>query len=255
MHLICNFCDTAINVCWAKGNYGRPFQAGREVTQGGPLLAKLFNILVDVVAREWTRLMRETLDFGDMGEEEREAMLRELFAIFYMDDGHIASRDPDFLQRVLDMLVEIFRQMGLETNTKKTQAMVCTLWRIWVQLSQDLYQLMREERGRQDRDEWEIRVVVCWKCSKTMQNRNLCQHLSGVHDIYESEVVEEHLLDRQAGVKHRAVQGKWRRGKGGKIECPVPDFLGELGTPWMLWRHFPDIHPRDTVYIPWEGGP
>ena len=43
-----------------------------------------------------------------MGEEEREAMLRELFAIFYVDDRYIASRDPDFLQRALDMLVEIF---------------------------------------------------------------------------------------------------------------------------------------------------
>jgi hypothetical protein len=31
-----------------------------------------------------------------------------LFAIFYGDDGYIASRDPHFLQRALDMLVNIF---------------------------------------------------------------------------------------------------------------------------------------------------
>ena len=49
---------------------GRPFQAGRGVTQGGPLLEKLFNILANAVACEWMRLMQETLDFGDMGEEE-----------------------------------------------------------------------------------------------------------------------------------------------------------------------------------------
>ena len=82
LRLIRNLWDKAINVCWAKGNYGRPFQAGRGVTQGGPLSAKLFNILVDAVAREWTRLMRETLDFGEMGEERWEVMLRALFAIF-----------------------------------------------------------------------------------------------------------------------------------------------------------------------------
>ena len=57
-------------------------------------------------------MMRETLDFGGVGEEEREVMIGELFAIFYVDDGYIASRDPDFLQRALDMLVEIFRRTG-----------------------------------------------------------------------------------------------------------------------------------------------
>ena len=107
LRLIRNFWDTSINVCRAKGNYGQPFQAGCGVTQGGPLSAKLFNILVDAVAREWKRLMQETLDFGGAGEREKEAMLGELFAIFYVDDGYIASRDPDFLQKALDMLVEI----------------------------------------------------------------------------------------------------------------------------------------------------
>ncbi len=52
-------------MCRAKGNYGRPFKAGRGVTQGGALSAKLFNILVDTVVREWMRLMRETLDDSD----------------------------------------------------------------------------------------------------------------------------------------------------------------------------------------------
>ena len=89
-------------------------------------MAKLFNILVDAVAQEWKRLMQETLDFGGAGEEEREEIIGELFAIFYVDDGYIAFRDPDFLQRALDMPVDIFRWTGLETNTAKTQAMVCT---------------------------------------------------------------------------------------------------------------------------------
>ena len=163
LRLIRNFWDTAINVCWARGNYGKQFKAGRGVTQGGPLSAKLFNILVDAVAREWKRLMRETLDFGGVGEEEREVMIGELFAIFYVDDGYIASRDPDFLQRALDMLVEIFRRTGLETNTAKTQAMVCTPEKIQVQLSQESYRLMREGNGGQDRDEWEESVAVCRK--------------------------------------------------------------------------------------------
>jgi hypothetical protein len=41
----------AIMVCCASGNYGTLFKAGRGVTQGGSLSAKLFNILVDAAAR------------------------------------------------------------------------------------------------------------------------------------------------------------------------------------------------------------
>jgi len=46
-------------VCHASGNYGTPFKAGRGVTQGDPLSAKLFNMLVDAVAHEWLRELRE----------------------------------------------------------------------------------------------------------------------------------------------------------------------------------------------------
>ena len=53
IRLIQNFWCNAVLVCRASGNYSMPFQAGRGVTQGGPSSAKLFNILVDAVAREW----------------------------------------------------------------------------------------------------------------------------------------------------------------------------------------------------------
>jgi hypothetical protein len=58
LRLIRNFWDSATNVCQAKGNYGQPFKAGHRVTQGGPLLARLFNIVVGAKVREWMRLMR-----------------------------------------------------------------------------------------------------------------------------------------------------------------------------------------------------
>ena len=57
--LIRHFWDEATNVCRDSGNYGTPFKAGRGVTQGGPLSAKLFNIMVDVVVREWMHLLRK----------------------------------------------------------------------------------------------------------------------------------------------------------------------------------------------------
>jgi hypothetical protein len=60
LRLISNFRETATNVCRAKGNYGHPFKAGRGVTQGGPLLAKLFNIIVNAVVREWMTCARRS---------------------------------------------------------------------------------------------------------------------------------------------------------------------------------------------------
>jgi len=51
--LIRHFWDEATNVCRASGNYGTPFKAGRDVTQGGPLSAKFFHIMVDVVVQKW----------------------------------------------------------------------------------------------------------------------------------------------------------------------------------------------------------
>jgi hypothetical protein len=68
----------AIMVCRSSGNYGTPFKAGRGVTQGGPLSAKLFNILVDAVACEWFQELRED---GDYGEWELDDLMLTFFSI------------------------------------------------------------------------------------------------------------------------------------------------------------------------------
>ena len=46
------------------------------------------------------------------------------FAIFYVDNAYLASRDAEFLQRTLDLLVSLFARVGLETNVSKTQTMI-----------------------------------------------------------------------------------------------------------------------------------
>jgi hypothetical protein len=79
--LIRNIWDKVTNVCQAKGNYGWPFKASHSVTQGGPLLAKLFNTIVDVVAREWMRLMCKSLNNV---EGNLSKCIKSLFAVFYV---------------------------------------------------------------------------------------------------------------------------------------------------------------------------
>jgi hypothetical protein len=127
IRLIRGYWRNAIMVCRALGNYGTPFKAGRGVTQGGPLSAKLFNIMVDAVAREW---IRDPQEGGGYEEWELDDLISTFFTIFYVDDAYLASRDPEFLQRALDFLVSLFERVGLEMNVSKTQTMICTPGRI-----------------------------------------------------------------------------------------------------------------------------
>ncbi len=110
-------------VCRASGYYRALFHAGRGITQGGPLSAKLFNILVDAVPWECFRRLHEE---SVLGEEESDHLMETFFAVFYVDDAYLASRDPAFLQRAIDLIVKLFARIGLETNVGKSQAMICT---------------------------------------------------------------------------------------------------------------------------------
>jgi hypothetical protein len=243
LRLIRNFWETATNVCHAKENYGRPFKAGRGVTQGGALLAKLFNIVVNAVVRKWMRLMRETLDNS---EGNLAARVKALFAIFYVDDGYIALRDAEFLQEALDILVKTFKRIGLATNTKKMQAMVCTPGRIRVQLPTDSYQRMREVVAAGEETK---RAVVCHVCEKTLQARSLCSHLESTHDIYQQVVVADKLLEKRASIRFKAEQVGCKE----LIKCPFPGCPGKLSSAYMLRWHFRDLHPKDSVEVGWEG--
>jgi hypothetical protein len=230
-------------VCRASVNYGMPFQAGRGITQGGPLSAKLFNVLVDAVAQEWLRELRE----GSVLESDKiDRLMATFFAIFYVDDAYLVSRDPEFLQRVLDVIVGLFSCVGLETNAQKTQTMICIPGRIRIQLPEDSYARLRG--GTTSAGEWNSRMVVCRQCNASMMANSLPQHLAEQHDTYQAVVVPEDYLVPRAGVRYQA-----HPGCNGKIPCPVPGCPGELRDGWILRRYFRDLHPFDRVVVPTEG--
>ena len=120
IRLIQTYWHDAIMVCRASGNYGMPFKAGRGMTQGSPLSAKLFNILVNAVARKWLRELREG---GGYKVWELDNLISTFFAIFYVNDAYLALRGVIFLQCTLDSLVSLFERVGLKTNTFKMQTM------------------------------------------------------------------------------------------------------------------------------------
>ncbi len=176
IRLIRNFWRNAVLVCCASSNYGSPFCAGPGVMQGGPLSAKLFNIFVDAVAREWVRQLKEE---NELEEAVITKLMAAFFAIFYVDDAYLASQGPEFLQRALDILVYLFARFGLKTNVKKTQMMICTPGRIRTQLPTASYARMKE--GLTTAGEWDSRKVLCHQCNKMMSASSLHCYLADQH--------------------------------------------------------------------------
>jgi hypothetical protein len=60
------------------------------MTQRGPLSAKLFNILVNTLVREWLHQLR---DGGIVDPEELDLLMAAFFAIIYVDDAYLATRN------------------------------------------------------------------------------------------------------------------------------------------------------------------
>ncbi len=217
VRLICNFWRDTTMVCCASGNYGELFCAGQGMTQGGPLSAKLFNILVDAVVREWLRQLR---DSGIVDPEELDLLMAAFFAIFFVDDAYLAARDPNFLQVALNSLVSLFECVGLETNIAKMQAMICTPGQITTQLLTDSYRC-RRGYGTHTREQWDARKVECRQCQAKMNASSLSRHLADLHEVYQQMVVVEELLDNQAGMLYRATTLT-----NCKISCPYPGCVG-----------------------------
>ncbi len=134
IRLIRGFWRDAIMVCRAAGNYGTVFKAVRGVTQGGPLSAKLFNIMVNAVVQEWFHQLWLGREYD---ETEFAEYITTLFAIFYVDDAYLASY-------TLTHLVCLFEHICLQTNTTKTQMMICTPGKIRTQLPTESYHRMQQ---------------------------------------------------------------------------------------------------------------
>ncbi len=155
------------------------------------------------------------------------------------------SRDPVLLQRAIGGLFTAFEHVGLETNTKKTQAMTCMPGTIRLQLLTDSYLRMRT--GRTPAAEWDALTVTCRECGKDMWASSLGRHLADQHEIYQMQVVANKLLNRREGVVYDVPLCCE------KLKCPFPLCKGELASGWMMQWHFRDLHPLDYVVVKKEG--
>ena len=88
------------------------------MTQGDPLSPTFFNVVVDAVVCHWVTLAVEEA-------EKRGKEGRHQAALFYADDGMVASSNPRWLQWDFNALVGLFDCVGLHTNMGKTVSMTC----------------------------------------------------------------------------------------------------------------------------------
>ncbi len=115
------FWNNAKMVCCAGGNYGEPFGAYRGVTQGGPLSSLMFNVCVDCVIREWLhQVMGDEVTREGVGD----AVCDQCIA-FFVDDGLVSARCPEWLQSSFNILIKLFERIGLLANADKTKVMIC----------------------------------------------------------------------------------------------------------------------------------
>ena len=91
------------------------------MTQWGTLAPTIFNGVVDAVVCHWEYLVEDIAGVQD--GRGREVQHRGAF--FYVDDGLVASTDPEWLQGVFDTLTRLFDRVVLWNNVCKTVGVVC----------------------------------------------------------------------------------------------------------------------------------
>ena len=115
-----------------------------------------------------------------LGEDEARngigERFREIIAIFYADDGLLASRSPEQLQSAIDLCADLFARAGLLTNVLKTKAMTFVPGKIRTRWSRASYLRCRE--GLELRKQWEQRMVSCNVCVMELRACLLDEHLA-----------------------------------------------------------------------------
>ena len=82
----------------------------------------LFNVAVDSVVRHYLFLM---VEYGEVVHDRLDHIVGWIPGVFYMDNGLLGSRDPDWLQVSLNILIGLFRKIVLASNVAKSNTMIC----------------------------------------------------------------------------------------------------------------------------------
>jgi hypothetical protein len=174
--------------------------AERGVTQGGPLSSLMFNVCVDAVVREWLCQMLDK----NAARDRIGNRVAEMLVAFYLDDGLIASRDPVWLQELFDILIGLFKWIGLFTNASNTKVMVCTPGRIRKAYTKEQYTEYKSLTGSAANNK--RRLVDCEICGASLAAGSYQSHLELQHNVFRSMVLQHEIVVDRPPVIYCAIK-------------------------------------------------
>ena len=163
-------------VACAGGYYGTDFKGEIRVTQGNPLSPTIFNVVVDAVVRHWVMgVIAEVEAREGLGKEGRNQA-----ALFYADNGMVASSYSCWLQGEFNTLVGLFDRVGLRKNVGKTVGMVCHPCQAAGNLSTAAYGRRFTGVGPTHRERLKAQVA-CGKCREMLAAGSLSINMMTQH--------------------------------------------------------------------------
>ena len=107
-------------LAWTGRYYSAPFTGSRGVMQEDPLSPTIFNMVVEAVIHHWDMRLA-----GEDAEPEGFRMaVQNLSTFFYADDGFPDSPWLARLQEYLDIPIDLFDRVGLQTNIEKAVGII-----------------------------------------------------------------------------------------------------------------------------------
>ena len=170
-------------------------------------------------------------------------------ALFYADDGMVASSEPRWLQWDFDTLVSLFERVGLRTNVGKKVRMVYRPCQAAGTQSAASYGRKMTGEGP-TYGERQKELVQCGECGKETAAGLLASHRVTQHGQAAEERWSWEALDTRG--EPRTYRMAFPT-KGGPRSCPVEGCPGRAGMRMAMRMQFFNQNFRDIVIILEEG--
>ena len=104
-----------------NGFHGPAFPATRGTMQGGIFSPTLFNVLVDNIIRTWLVM---TVEDHRVAHDILEETVGRCLGLFYANNDMVGSRDLDWLQNAINILVGLVRRYVLDSNVENSSTII-----------------------------------------------------------------------------------------------------------------------------------